>query len=312
MQYRRLGRTGLKVSEVGLGCNNFGMRLDAPGTLEVVSAAIDQGITLFDTADIYGNTRSETFLGAALGARRQQVVVATKFGLPVGKSALERGGSRRYIHCAVEASLKRLNTDYIDLYQIHMPDPDTPIEETLDALTDLVRAGKVRYTGCCNFSAWQIADADWTARSGQALRFATAQNAYSLLDRGVEREVLPACERYGLGFLPYFPLASGMLTGKYRRGAQRPAGARLENPEPWAEHFLADRNFERVERLEQFAQARGHGLLDLAFGWLLAQPLVASVIAGATSAEQVAANAAAGGWRLSAAEFSEAGTLAGN
>ncbi|NJN52553.1 MAG: aldo/keto reductase, partial [Gammaproteobacteria bacterium] len=206
MQYRRLGRSGLKVSEVGLGCNNFGGRVDAAGTRAVVDAALGAGINFFDTADVYGKTRSEQFLGAALKGRRADVVVATKFGMPAGDGALAHGGSRRYIMQAVEGSLGRLETDYIDLYQMHLPDVETPIDETLRALDDLVTQGKVRYLGCSNYSGWQIADADWCAKHFGATRFITAQNAYSLLDRNIEAEVIPACERFGLSLLPYFPL----------------------------------------------------------------------------------------------------------
>ena len=218
MDYRRLGDSGLKVSQVGLGCNNFGMRIEQEATTAVVDAAIEAGINFFDTADIYGGTRSEVMLGHALGARRHEIVLATKFAMPTGAGPDQRGGSRRYVIKACEASLKRLGTDYIDLYQMHMPDPETPIEETLRALDDLITSGKVRYIGNSNFTGWQIADADWTARTGHFNRFVSAQNNYSLVERGVEAEVNPACERFGLGMLPFFPLASGLLTGKYTRG----------------------------------------------------------------------------------------------
>ena len=225
MKVRRLGNSGLKVSVVGLGCNNFGMRIDAAQTQTVVDAAIDAGITLFDTADIYGGTKSEEFLGKALGKRRRDVVLATKFGMPVSGDPKKKGGSRRWIMQAVEDSLTRLGTDYIDLYQHHQPDADTPVDETLRALDDLVTQGKVRYLGNSNYTGWQIADADWTA-AGQS-RFVSAQNLYSLLERDVEKEVLPACEHFGLGFLPFFPLASGLLSGKYQRGVAPAEGTRL-------------------------------------------------------------------------------------
>lgn len=218
MQLRRLGNSGLKVSVIGLGCNNFGMRIDQAQTRMVVDAALDAGINFFDTADIYGGSKSEVFLGEALKGRRERAVLATKFANPMGEGAYQRGGARRYIVKAVEDSLKRLHTDHIDLYQMHVPDADTPIDETLRALNDLVRAGKVLYIGNSNFTGWQIADADWTSRTQGLERFVSAQNNFSLLERGVEREVLAACERFGLGFLPYFPLASGFLTGKYHRG----------------------------------------------------------------------------------------------
>ena len=233
MEQRRLGRSGLKVSEVGIGCNNFGGRCDKAATQAVVDAAIDRGVTLFDTADVYGNQQSETLLGQALGGRRNQVVIATKFAMPMGQTVHDRGGSRRYIMSAVEASLRRLGTDYIDLYQMHAPDPETPIDETLGALDDVVRQGKVRYIGCSNFSGWQIADADWTARVANGARFVSAQNHYSLLERGIEAEVLGSCDRFGLGMLPFFPLASGMLTGKYHRNEPPPQGTRLLPSGDW-------------------------------------------------------------------------------
>ncbi len=240
MQLRRLGNSGLRVSEVGLGCNNFGGRVDETGAKAVVDAAIDAGINFFDTANVYGQSRSEQFLGAALGARRPDVVVATKFGMPMGEGAHERGGSRRHIMSAVEGSLRRLGADYIDLYQIHMPDAETPIDETLRALDDVVTQGKVRYIGCSNYAGWQIADAAWCARSTHRTPFITAQNAYSLLDRNIETEVLPACERFGLSLLPYFPLASGMLTGKYKRGEPPPPNTRLANVGRRAKAALSD------------------------------------------------------------------------
>jgi len=304
MEFRNLGDTGLKVSEVGLGCNNFGMRVDASGTAAVVAAALDGGINFFDTADYYGHSQSEVYLGQALGKRRQEVIIATKFGLPMGDSPLDKGASRRYIMQAVEASLQRLNTDYIDLYQIHFPDPDTPIQETLAALDDLVHQGKVRYLGCSNFSGWQLADADWTAAAFGYAAFVSAQNQYSLLDRRAEREVIPACEHFGLGLLPYFPLASGLLTGKYRRGQPPPEGTRLSNPSPAVTTALSDANFDVVEALTRFAEERGHNLLELALCWLLSQPVVSSVIAGATAPEQVTGNiSAALNWRLTEEEM---------
>ena len=305
MEYRKLGNTGLKVSEVGVGCNNFGMRMDQEQTQAVVDKAIDEGINLFDTADVYGGTKSELFLGNALGSRRHDVVVATKFGMGSPDAVLSRGGSRRYIVNAVEASLKRLDTDYIDLYQIHFPDVDTPIEETLRAMSELVTQGKVRYIGCSNFTGWQVADADWTAKSLGLNRFETAQNLYSLMDRRLEREVIPACERFGLGMLPYFPLASGLLTGKYRRGEDAPEGTRLGAMGPRAAQALSDQNFDIVEKLTEFAETRGHTLLALAIGWLASKPVISSVIAGATRPEQVEANVKASAWKLTAEEMNE-------
>ncbi|SNY68061.1 aldo/keto reductase [Paractinoplanes atraurantiacus] len=305
MSYRRLGTSGLVVSVVGIGCNNFGRKLDADGTREVVDAAFDAGITLFDTADIYGTPHgaSEECLGAALKGRRDEVVLATKFGMNMeGLNGNDFGarGSRRYIVRAVEASLRRLETDYIDLYQIHEPDPQTPIEETLSALDDLVRSGKVRYLGNSNFAGYQIADADWTARAAGLTPFISAQNRYSLLQRDVETEVVPACEHYGLGLLPFFPLDSGLLSGKYRRGEKPAAGTRLSQDR--YQRFLDAADWDKIEALSSFGAERGHSLLDVAIAGLAARPAVSSVIAGATSAEQVQANAAAGAWELSGDE----------
>jgi aryl-alcohol dehydrogenase-like predicted oxidoreductase len=275
----------------------------------VVDAALDAGINFFDTADIYGGSKSEVFLGEALKGRREKAVLATKFANPMGEGAYLRGGARRYIVKAVEDSLKRLHTDHIDLYQMHVPDPDTPIEETLRALDDLVRDGKVLYIGNSNFTGWQIADADWTSRTGGLERFISAQNNFSLLERGVEREVLPACERFGLGLLPYFPLASGFLTGKYHRGEPPRQGTRLAAWGKRGEAALNDRNFDRLEALEHWAEQRGRRILDLAFAWLLGHRAVSSVIAGATSPEQVQANARCAEWILTPEEVEEVRAL---
>jgi aryl-alcohol dehydrogenase-like predicted oxidoreductase len=307
MRMRRLGISGLKVSEVGLGCNNFGMRIDQKATQAVVDAALDAGVTFFDTADIYGGTKSEEFLGKALGKRRGDIVLATKFGMRIGDDDRRTGGSRRWIMRAVEDSLTRLGTDWIDLYQFHQPDPDTPIDETLRALDDLVTQGKVRYIGNSNFTGWQIADADWTAAG--STRFVSAQNQFSLLERKVEFEVLPACEHFGLGFLPFFPLASGLLSGKYRRGETPPEGSRLAAWGARAASALGDKNFDKIEKLTGWAEERGHTILELAFAWLLGHEVVSSVIAGATSAEQVRTNAAAAAWALSPEEVKEVGGL---
>jgi aryl-alcohol dehydrogenase-like predicted oxidoreductase len=310
METRALGRSGLQVSIVGLGCNNFGRRCNEEATRAVVEKALDLGVTLFDTADVYGpGGLSEELLGKALGARRREIVLATKFGLPMGEGALRRGASRRWILDAVEASLRRLATDWIDLYQLHFPDPATPIEETLRALDDLVRQGKVRYVGCSNFSGWQIADAAWTARTHGLAPFVTAQNHYNLLERGVEAEVVPACGAFGLSLLPYFPLASGLLTGKYRRGEKAPDGTRLSAGR-FGSQYLTERNFERVARLEGFAREAGHGLLELAISWLASQPRIGSVIAGATSPAQVEQNVHAAGWKLTPEEIARARELA--
>jgi aryl-alcohol dehydrogenase-like predicted oxidoreductase len=290
MQYRRLGDSGLVVSAVGLGGNNFGRRIDLDATRAVVNTAMDEGITLIDTADIYGE--SEDFLGKLLRGNRENLVIATKFGNPLHGPDWEARGGRRYIMRAVESSLRRLRTDYIDLYQLHTPDRRTPIDETLSALDEVVKSGKVRYIGCSNFDGWQIADADWTARTRGYSRFISVQNQYSILERDIEGEVTPACERFGLGILPFFPLASGLLTGKYHRGEPPPAGTRLAaRPEA-----LTDQVFDVVEKLEKYAAERGRSLLDVAIGGLAAQRAVASVIAGATKPEQVRANVAAGSW----------------
>jgi aryl-alcohol dehydrogenase-like predicted oxidoreductase len=310
VEYRNLGSSGLKVSVVGLGCNNFGMKCDAEQTTAVVHRALDEGITLFDTADIYGNRGgSEELLGKALGNRRRDVVVATKFGMAMGEGPYLRGASRRYIVSAAEGSLRRLGTDYIDLYQVHAPDPDTPAHETLEALTDLVRAGKVRYIGCSNFAAWQIADAAWLSRTRGLAPYVSAQNQYNLLDRRIERELFPACREFGLGILPYFPLASGFLTGKYKRGAEAPAGSRLALMQRMADQVMTDANFVTLERLENFASSRGHTILELAVGWLASQSLISSVISGATTPEQVSANVRAAAWKLSAEEMRQVDEL---
>jgi aryl-alcohol dehydrogenase-like predicted oxidoreductase len=293
MRTRRLGRSGLVVSVVGLGCNNFGRRIGLEETRTVVRAALDAGVTLFDTADIYGE--SEDFLGEVLGPDRDNIVLATKFGMAMGGQLgpdWDARGSRRYIRKAVESSLRRLRTDWIDLYQYHVPDGVTPVEETLAALHELVLEGKVRYVGCSNFSGWQVADADWIARSADLTPFISAQNHYSLIERGVEAELVPACERFGLGVLPYFPLANGLLTGKYRRGEAAAAGTRLVDRAGW----LTDERFDQVEAVQAYAEERGVSLLDVAIGGLAAMPTVASVIAGATKPEQVLANVAAGAW----------------
>jgi aryl-alcohol dehydrogenase-like predicted oxidoreductase len=306
VEYRNLGDSGLKISLAGLGCNNFGMRCDTEQTRAVVHRALDEGVTFFDTADIYGNRGgSEELLGKALGKRRREVVVASKFGMAMGSGPYERGASRRYILAAAEASLRRLDTDYLDVYQLHQPDPDTPQEETLAALDDLVRAGKVRYLGNSNFSGWQIADADWISRTRSLARYVSAQNQYNLLDRRIERELVPACQKFGLGMLPYFPLASGFLTGKYRRGSEAPKGTRLALMQPIAKQVMTEQNFTTVERLEEFACGRGHTLVELAMSWLACQAVVSSVISGATQPEQVTENVKACGWKLTHEEVKE-------
>jgi aryl-alcohol dehydrogenase-like predicted oxidoreductase len=305
MRYRQMGNSGLTVSLIGLGCTNFGKRVDRAGTQAVVSAALNAGITLFDTADIYGERgsgASEEYLGEALRGHRDDVVIATKFGADMA-GAVAPGwvarASRRYVRAAVEGSLRRLRTDHIDLYQLHEPDPLTPMEETLAALDELVRAGKVRYIGSSNLAAWQIADADWSARTRGTARFISAQNEYSLVNRAVEADVVPVCERFGIGLLPYFPLSAGLLTGKYAPG--RPAVGRLA--EPRYSDRLSEAALDRVDALRGYAEERGRTLLDVAIGGLAAQPAVSSVIAGATRPDQVRMNVAAGEWQPSPADL---------
>lgn len=302
MRYTSLGNSGLMVSVVGLGCNAFGARIDESQVGAVVDAALDLGVTLFDTADSYGDGASEELLGRALRSRREGVIVATKFGMGEHHSEYHGAhGGRSYVRRAVEASLRRLGSDYIDLYQLHRPDRITPIEETLEALGELVAEGKVRYLGSSNFSAWQVVEADWTARAAGLRRFVSAQNEYSLYNRSAEYELAPACLRTGVGILPYFPLAYGLLTGKYRRDARAPEGSRLARPDQASR--LAGADWSRIEALQAFADVLGVPLLSLALGGLAAQPSVSSVICGATRPEQVAANVAAGLWEPSAADL---------
>jgi aryl-alcohol dehydrogenase-like predicted oxidoreductase len=295
MRYRQLGESGLTVSVIGLGGNNFGGRIGLEETRGVVDAALDCGVTLIDTADIYGNRGgSEELLGQVLAGRREHVVLATKFGMDMGNGTVARG-SRSYIRRAVEASLRRLQTDYIDLYQYHVPDGVTPLEETLATLDDLITGGKVRYIGSSNFAGWQVADADWIAQTQHQARFVSAQNHYNLLERDAEQELIPSCVNRGVGVLPYFPLANGLLTGKYSRGQAAPPGTRLTG----RESELTDDVFDKLEALERFGAEHGHSLLEVAIAGLAAMPGIASVIAGATTPEQVRANAAAGDWELS-------------
>jgi aryl-alcohol dehydrogenase-like predicted oxidoreductase len=306
VESRRLGSSGPLVSAVGLGTNNFGSRLDDPAAGRVLDRALELGVTFIDTADIYGRGSeagpgaSESQLGRLLGSRRRDVILATKFGHPMSGSPDEGGASRRWIEQAVEGSLRRLQTDWIDLYQVHVPDPATPIEETLRALDDLVRAGKVRYVGHSNFAAWQIADAEWTSRTLGLAHPVSAQMHYSLLTRAIQAEVMPACEAFGLGVIPYFPLESGFLSGKYLPGGE--ATGRLVGS-PRAAEIMTAANLDRLGRMEAYAAERGRHVLDLAFGWLLSQPVVGPVIASASTPEQIAANVAAAGWRLSAQEM---------
>jgi len=335
VETRALGRSKLTASLVGLGCNNFGMKIGLEESRKVIDAALAAGITFFDTADMYGNGKSEEFIGEALVGRRARAVIATKFGgMAMSSRSGERWGTRAYVRKCVEASLARLRTDVIDLYQMHFPDAETPVEETLGALGDLVGEGKVRAIGCSNFTGAQIDAAEAAARAAGGPRFETAQNEWSLLVRAAEAEVarasrpalaaqshvprsepqasegvVAACEKHGIAQLPYFPLASGMLTGKYRRGAPPPPGSRLATIK-YFEKVQSDANHAKVEKLAEFAAKRGRSLLELAFSWLASQPSVGSVIAGATTPEQVRANAAAASWRLTPAELAEMDALA--
>jgi aryl-alcohol dehydrogenase-like predicted oxidoreductase len=312
METRTLGTSGLKVTVVGLGCNNFGQRIDDAASQKVIHKALDVGITLFDTADIYGNYGgSETCLGKFLGPRRKDIVLATKFGMPMDKDDKLKGASRSYVLSAVEASLKRLKTDWIDLYQLHRPDPNTPIEETLGVLSDIVRAGKVRAIGCSNLTGAQVSESlDISKRHGWPA-FVTCQNEYSLLVRDSESDLVPVMQKEGMGFLPYFPLASGLLTGKYQRDRPKPDGTRLSYMKNHSDRYLTDANWARVEKLQAFAASKGHSLIDLAFGWLLGRPTMASVIAGATKPEQVEQNVRAAGWTLTPEEMKAVDGMSG-
>ena len=306
MEIRNLGGSGLRVSAVGLGCNNFGQRTDLEISRKVIHKAIDLGITLFDTADIYaGRGGSETVLGEVLGDRRKDIVLATKYCKPMSDDGTKQGASRRYIMSAVEDSLRRLKTDYIDLYQQHDFDPLTPIEETLRALEDLIRQGKVRYIGCSNFPAWRIAEAQFTARGINTHAFVSCQDEYSLIVRDNEKDLFPAAQAYNLGILPFFPLASGLLTGKYKRGEAAPADTRFAKAPALLNRYMSDENLDIVQKLQDFASANGRTMLELAFSWLAARPQVSSVIAGATRPEQIEQNVKAIGWKLTADEMAQ-------
>ncbi len=302
MDKRRIG--ALDVTVVGIGCNNFGRRLDEADTAKVVNAALDKGINFFDTADIYGSTNSEVFLGRALGKRRESVIIASKFGMKVDDK--RKGARPEYVKQAAEDSLRRLGTDYIDLYQLHTPDDTVPIADTLGALDELVKAGKVREIGCSNFSADQIVEADAAVKRGSA-RFVSVQNEYSLLHREPGKGVLAECAALGISFLPFFPLANGLLTGKYRKGKAAPDGSRIASG--WNEGTLNEDNLDKVEQLISYAESHGHSILELAFSWLLSRRIVSSVIAGATTPEQVRANADAPGWKITEAELAEIGEI---
>ena len=306
MEYRQVGRSGLQVSAIGLGTNNFGRRVDYEGSAAVISQALDLGINMIDTSNSYGDGYSEQYIGRALKGKRHEAIIATKVSSRVADGPNQAGNSRQHIVAEVENSLRRLDTDYIDLYQMHCTDPNTPIEETLRALDDLASQGKVRYIGCSNFMAWQVCEAMWTSRGQGLLPFASVQPPYSLLDREIEAELVPFCTEYGVGILPYYPLANGFLTGKYRRGQPPPVGARLTSND---RTMFTDANFDVLERLEHFAAERGHTILHLAFAWLLANPAISSVIAGATRPEQVLANAEAFDWHLNREDLAEIDTL---
>ena len=299
MEFRNLGTSGLRVSVVGLGCNNFGARLDLAATKAVIDRAIEQGITFFDTGG------SETLMGQCFGARRKDIVLATKFSFPMGESEYMRGASRRYIMSAVDASLRRLQTDYIDLYQLHKKDPHTPMEETLRALDDLVRHGKVRYLGISNHDAWQVVDAHWISKTGKLETFQSCQDEYSLLVRDIEKSLTPAMKSCGMSLLPFFPLASGLLTGKFKQNEKPAAGTRYATGSSFMTRYWTDTNWKKIDALGAFAEARGHTLLELAFSWLACKPFVASVIAGATKPEQIDANIKAASWKLTADEMVE-------
>ncbi len=304
MQYRNLGASGLKVSAIGLGTNQFGGKCDLETTKNIIAAAIEAGVNFIDTADIYQQGRSETFIGQALKAiRRDEVIIATKVRNPVGEGPNQRGTSRHHILNGIEASLKRLDTDYIDLYQIHAWDASAPVEETMRALDDLVRWGRVRYIGASNYTAWQLTHANAVAHERGWEKFVSVQPHYHMLERKIEQELVPACRYFGIGVLPYFPIAGGFLTGKYKRGEGAPAGSRGETSQ-YVQRYMTDANYDKVEQLTEFAIERGHSLNDLAHAWLLATPVVSSVITGATRVEHVISNAAAGEWELTIEEKS--------
>lgn len=302
MEYRRLGNSGLKVSEISLGGNVFGKWADESMSIAVINHALEMGINYIDTADMYGQGRSEELIGKTVKSKRSQFIIATKFGFPMGDGPNESGASRYYIMKAVDASLKRLQTDYIDLYQIHLPDPATPIEETLRALNDLVRTGKVRYIGCSNFAAWQLCEALWLSKVNNLHSFVTVQPRYNLLERQIETELVPCCQAYNIGVIPWGPLVGGFLTGKYRKGQEAPAGVRLSVPYPLYDNIFTEENWNKLSKLETFATEHGHKVGELAIAWLLAKPWISTVIVGARNLEQVSTNVTATEWKLTAEE----------
>lgn len=309
MEYRKLGSAGLKVSEIGLGGNNFGGRIDEQQSISVIQFALEQGITFIDTANTYSRGRSEEAVGKAVKGKRQEVIIATKFSRVMGDGPNEKGGSRYHIMQSIDASLKRLQTDYIDLYQMHIHDDDTPIEETLRTLDDLVKAGKVRYIGCSTFTPWEICEALWTSKLYNLNAFVTEQPQYSLLNRQIEHELVPFCLKYGIGIIPFSPLASGFLTGKYRKGEVDKVEGRLAAPSPNADRILTDTNWEKLAKLESFATEHGHTMLELALAWLLSKPYITTIIAGATKKEQVTANVNAASWKMTPEEVAEVEAL---
>jgi aryl-alcohol dehydrogenase-like predicted oxidoreductase len=300
MEYRRLGYSGLKVSEIGLGGNNFGGRTDTEQSIKVINHALDMGINFIDSAELYANGKSEEILGQAIKGKRSQVIIATKFGYPRSLSPAQQGGSRDYIMKAVDVSLKRLNTDYIDLYYIHWNDPTTPILETLRTMDNLVKSGKVRYIACSNFDAWQLSDAAWTSKAHNLEPFIAVQPKYHMLDRSIEKELVPCCEAHGIAVVPWGPLASGFLTGKYHRGQAIPENMRFAKPFSIYDDIITDDNYDKLEKLESFAKERGHTVGELAIAWLLSYPWLGSVIAGMMNFEQVSANVAGAEWKLTA------------
>jgi aryl-alcohol dehydrogenase-like predicted oxidoreductase len=313
MEYRRLGKAGLKVSEIGLGANNFGGTVDEPDSISIIHQALDSGINFIDTADIYSTWgepgSSEELVGKAVKGRRNDVIIATKFGTPMGEGPNERGNSRYHILKAIEASLKRLNTDYIDLYFIHQPDPTSHIEETLRTMDGLVRTGKVRYIGCCNFNGWQLCESLWTSKVNNLESFVVEQSSYSIIDRQVEAELIPCCREYNIGFVCYRPLAEGFLTGKYQRGKPLPVGSRANVFEPMVSHVLTEGNFVKLEKLQVFATEHGHSVGELAISWLLSHSWLSSVITAATKPQQMSANVAAASWKLTIQELEEISQL---
>lgn len=311
MEYRNLGNSGIKVSVIGLGGNNFGSRVGEEESIAIIRRALELDINYIDTSNWYGQKGlSETYIGKAIKDKRERVVIATKFGFPMGDGPNEQGGSRYHIIEAVNGSLKRLNTDYIDLYQFHRPDPGTPLQETLEALTTLIKEGKVRYAGCCNFPAWQLSDAMWTAKVNHLVQFVTTQPRYNLLERDIEQELVPCCQKHGIGVIPWAPLAGGFLSGKYKKGEIAPPGSRMT----WGTYrnYYTQENFDKLDKLSTFAEERGHTLLELAIGWLISHPWISSAILGATKSEQVSTNVSSSNWKLTPDEVNLINQIVGN